>query len=400
MMPYKSFSLSFNLGFYFLLTFLFSRTILTALETYSPFPIHIIVPVIFTYALIFFIFLNIRKFKVDSINILIIIFCFYVIFSALWGSTYQNIIRVISPFVAFISVRTFADKESKIRVLFWAIFFSYILPITISSFLIFFESSIESVSYFTGLNRYQGVFYNAHALSHSMVFFSFITLFLYFDSFSMKSIFKWMMFAVLILSYYNIYNSYVRNGYFAIILFWSTFTFLYNKKYWVFLILLIFFLVLVNYDQLSTVFWQTDELNIDHASSGRFTIWEHNINLFINQDIFKKICGWGLIKYEHVIGKKNFPASSHNDFLQLLMEVGIVGLVLYMSIIFFLIYDVLRIKNNNGLKNVYLSAIITFLFISMVTNGWVFRIESGQLFWSFLGGAYFLKDKSKPLVSG
>ena len=318
---------------------------------------------------------------------------FYIAFSGFWGSEYQNIFRLLSPFVVFLSVRIFVKDKKQLGILFWAIFLTYIPTIALSSILIFFDKSIEVVNYYTGLSRHSGLIINAHGLSHLMIFFTFISLYIFLDKIYMKPVYKWMIFFFLLLSYYNIYYSYVRNGYLSIVIFWSIFTFYCEKKYWIFLAFIILIVGVLNYDNLSTIFWQTDEHSINAASSGRLTIWKHNIDLFINQDIFKKICGWGLIEYRSVIGAKNFPASSHNDYLQLLMETGLVGLILYFLILFMLISDAYKITKYKFLKYNYLSSIITFMFISMVTNGWVLRVECGQLFWSFIGGVYILRKE-------
>ena len=120
---------------------------------------------------------------------------------------------------------------------------------------------------------------------------------------------------------------------------------------------------------------------------GRWTIWEHNLKLFMEKPFYKKILGSGLgSESASVIGRSDEIWSSHNDWISLLMTVGIIGLILYWSILLALIRDILSEPLEKQVKGIFLAAILMLFSISFISN-YIGRFEIIQSFW-ILGDIY------------
>lgn len=102
----------------------------------------------------------------------------------------------------------------------------------------------------------------------------------------------------------------------------------------------------------------TGESKYTNLISGRDTIWKNNLNAYNEFPIIKKIIGCGMgVTFKvnlETIGKKIW---AHNDIIQILLAYGILGIILYLIVIF-------------RLFNKYKSIIIaSFIIIIMISNG-------------------------------
>lgn len=97
---------------------------------------------------------------------------------------------------------------------------------------------------------------------------------------------------------------------------------------------------------LATVFLvlaDTDENNLierfanmeDDDGSGRTIVWSVVINLILDSDFFPFIFGHG---YNAVSMDANVGLSAHNDFLEVIYDYGLIGLVIYLCAILSLLY--------------------------------------------------------------
>lgn len=78
-------------------------------------------------------------------------------------------------------------------------------------------------------------------------------------------------------------------------------------------------------DRLS-VFFTTNSL--EESTTGRTLLWDRAIQLWGESPIFGS--GWGTYRYYWTNGYQGISSAAHNVFLQLLAEVGIIGLVIFM----------------------------------------------------------------------
>jgi len=228
-----------------------------------------------------------------------------------------------------------------------------------------------------------------------MVLFSFTySLFLTYKELK-KPFFQYTVHSIFILSIYCLWHTYVRNGYLGLLLFWMIYLFRWKKRYFIVFLIVLMGLGFWKSSTVQSVFWKADtwdrEQNLNTASSGRIMLWSHNLNIFLEMPFYRKMIGSGLgSESDRVIGKEDEIWSSHNDYITLLMTLGVIGLLLYISIFILLLLDIIFYSKHNRAQSIYLSAIFVCLCTSMVTNGYVFRFETSQTFWLIIGCAYNL----------
>ena len=75
----------------------------------------------------------------------------------------------------------------------------------------------------------------------------------------------------------------------------------------------------------------------DSGGSGRMELWKNAIDIFKSANIFKKVFGFGTGTVMYNMLQLNYSRADvvHNIFLEILVELGIIGLVIYSIAIFF-----------------------------------------------------------------
>jgi O-antigen ligase len=237
--------------------------------------------------------------------------------------------------------------------------------------------------------RQFGVYVGPHSLAHAMLFFSFIYIYSITSLFPSKTIVNYLLHFLFVASVYCLWNSYVRSAYVGFIVFWASYLFLYKKRYFIIFLSLFIIFFIWKLPDLKTIFMKTEEFSLNAASSGRMTLWTHNMFLFLDSPFYYKLLGHGIgSELKTVYGAMDQVWSSHNDYLTLLMTVGIFGLILYLSIIIVLLKDIIYSDVNKNIKAIFLSSVLSLLTTSMVTNSFIVRFEISQLFWIFMGCFY------------
>ena len=373
-----------------------TRPILTTLVDRFEFPIHIVIPTFITCLLIFTIVIVAHKIKLDIISIMILVFCVYSVSSYAWGTKTEPLARLLLPFVTFFAVRTFADDYKKVRLLLILLLIGYIVPVFFSAALIYKDASVTIIDYYSGLARQKGVFAHVHSLGHAMVFFSYIyACFIGEERFKGK-LFNFILHVAFVLSVFSLYKSYVRSAYVGFLSFWLIFFIGRNKRYFLVLLLAIISYTLwdsVLSENFDTIFWKTSSRDLNEASSGRIEIWNHNLKVFVDSPFYSKLLGNGIGSEtsSFLLGKYRIR-SSHNDWLELIMAIGVMGLVIYIGIIIVLVRDIISSEIELNKKWYFISVIFSTGISSLITNGYIFRFEMSQIFWLLMGTFYSIRN--------
>jgi len=382
-------------SFFILLLSAFSRPLVSVLEGRTPIPLHKLIPVGFSYLLLLLLFFCFSKIKWNSSGIVIVVFCLYAISSLLWGSNPTALPELLLPYIGYFAARTFVRNEEEAITINNALIIGFAIPIVGSAIFMLFKLSPSHHVYGSGVLRQTGLYVGSHTAAHSMVIFSFIyALFLTYKK-NVKTIYQYFFHILFILSIYTLWNTYVRSGILTLFIFWSILLFFWRRKYFYLLIILIVGFGILFSSMVQSIFWKADtwdrQRNLDTASSGRIQLWSHNLKLFTDSPVYKKMLGFGLgTESKRVIGGEKEVWSSHNDFISLLMMLGVFGLLVYILINTLLFYEIILIQGAHFVKIIFLSAIAASICTSMVTNGYVFRIEAGQLFWLIFGYGFHL----------
>ena len=381
-------------SFYILVVFMLFRPMTLVFAQYKLFGLNILeyFSVVFSYFLIVPVLFNIGKIKLDIINFSIFLFCGYVLSSILWGSQYREILRILLPFVLFFCSRILLNTSERINIMLGATLIGFIYPILGSFYSILSGTAVEKLVWRSGIEKQGGIFTRIHPFSHAMLIFIFIYSFFIHQLKKNRRYVKYGLAIMLAITIYCIYKSHVRTVYLGLLIFCFIYLWHSNKRYFYAFVLVVLCVSLFNLPQVEQIFWQSpqqEQKNLDQASSGRITTWQHNLTAYSYYNLAQKIGGIGLGgEGEKIIGGKMRVEPSHNDYLTLLMTLGPIGLFLYLLIYVALLKDIYfsNIPKNN--KYWFLSVVISVLIMNFVSNGYVFRVELSQFFWLLMGIFY------------
>ena len=145
-------------------------------------------------------------------------------------------------------------------------------------------------------------------------------------------------------------------------------------------------------------FMQSNEFAIERflsisndEGSGRIEIWSTYIEAICNSDLFSCIFGHGIFGSVDIFSYKK---SAHNDVLETLYSLGIIGLVLYVVFVYLILKKSYRlIVARIHFAPTYSVAIVIFLILSAVS---MFSTQPSYpiILYSFLGMVYAIDENS------
>lgn len=395
---------NFQLGFLFIMLFCVFRplALLDLKVGIAEFNAMELFAVIMSYLLLLPIFLNLRKIKLDLISISILWFCSYCLLSLIWGSQLRTVAQVTLPFILFFATRSMINEQKQISLLITVLIIAFCFPLIGSFYQIIQGQTIETVESISGIERYAGMFKTIKPLAFAMFFFSvFYYMQVYINQLRNRQI-KWVLLFLLIISFFCLFKTYSRITFIGLFAFWTISFFGYNKKYFFLMLALSILVVIVYFSIFQLIFFKTQEFEINVATSGRLFLWEHNINYFLKSSFEKKMLGNGLgvlspipAGSEIAIASRRITPKilpSHNDFLQILMSLGIFGLFSYLLIFLALLKDVFISSIDKSIKYFYFGIIISIILINFGSGITVYQVGSSQLFWLVMGFFYVFRE--------
>ena len=128
----------------------------------------------------------------------------------------------------------------------------------------------------------------------------------------------------------------------------------------------------------------------DSSTAYRVSVWIASLR--IAKDYWLGGIGLGSGAFERIyqnyaLNGAGFALHSHNFYIQLVVEMGILGLVVFVAIIFMSFKQIASLKDNNSVnKNVALAiggALIGYLFQGIAENLW-YNYRMVLIFWIYL----------------
>jgi hypothetical protein len=138
-----------------------------------------------------------------------------------------------------------------------------------------------------------------------------------------------------------------------------------------------------------------NEDRFDYLFTGRWGIFRVNLIRFYQQDLLRKVFGNGLGSTTYFSRLAGIPTGGHNNFLILLMDTGLLGLVSYLVFIFLLVRRAMRMRRAaDDYRRAFAQAFLTFvsgyLIMGMGTHliyrmgpQWMFAAMAGILIGPF-----------------
>ena len=242
-------------------------------------------------------------------------------------------------------------------------------------------SNTVDVSVFGGESGIVGIFTSAHNAAISLSIAIFILIY-FLRSFSIGL--KVWIISLIILGFYFLIFTYTRTGLAALIISVVYYMYSINKGFQIIkLIFILSFIFIPVYFVFKTnesltnklIDKRTDsELSVETAGSGRYVIWSINLKHWTELSIEEKIFGVGneraLTYMQSKIGK---PFFSHNEFIDVLLINGLLGLILYLFYLVGLIKFIR--KKTGGVRNFVSATFVSYLIIMFFQGGHFFLFE-------------------------
>lgn len=321
----------------------------------------------------------------------------------------RELVKLLFPiFTYFVAKNILPDERAYVRMIFLMIL-GFFVPVLWSAGTTLLGGGVEIVNYWTQVPRYKGVYSSSHLMAHNMTFLLML-LFLYSQltrshgsGVAVAKRFNPGRYALACLAVAAIYclaMSQVRTTLVGIIAFLVYYLYVFNRKMlfiglsvgvtagvltaplWV--NVLFFDLAKVNEGA-----WTTEELG-----SGRFKMWKYNLTIFENLTIDRQLAGVG-IGNKVAFGSKEGIIDSHNDYLDVLMQTGIVGLILFAAVQIAILKAILSIPGRE--KHVFIAMYIAVAIMNLVSNSYITRSGMAQLF--YLAMAYVELHRKREAVS-
>jgi len=229
------------------------------------------------------------------------------------------------------------------------------------------------VEYLNKLPRHAGAFSGSHVLAYIMLFFSFLYCLAQRTPQLKKAHFRFVISIFLLLSIYCLYQSHTRTALFGFVIFWFIYLWGKNKKIFFVSIVLAIFAGFIYLDNINSLIWKkAQERDLTRATSGRTTFWMDNIELFFVSSLPRQLIGRGLGHDDHFL--------FHNDYIALLMNLGVIGLFLYLFMLITLLWDIF-LFNDKKIKFLFGGILLSSAIMSFGSNAVFSRLELSQYFW-------------------
>jgi len=305
-----------------------------------------------------------------------ILFLVFALFSFSYSVSKMDSLKMFLKLIDFyliyvISYYYFTKYKTKKHYFIKTVFLAYLLPCVLGIYQIIAEAGFIGPEQ---LNRIKGTYSHPNIFSFNLLllFIIFIINYLHINNTEKK---KKSLFFLVIIGVLILYTL-TRSAWIGLIILIVSLIFIYKRKYIVKYLLLIIslffiFIIITNYTSLKYFDW-TDITFIKRGLTSNTFVssWEWRLNTWSEMSTYvyqSPIIGFGLDTYRFLREKQVYsiyedPYYAHNDYLKFLIELGIIGLLLYLNLIF----QVLRKIFIKYIKSKNKKYLVSFIGISII----------------------------------
>ena len=357
-----------------------------------------------SYLFLVLILFHLKELRLDGIGLFILFFCSYCVLSILWGSSVREILRLILPALVFFMVRITVREKWQIKHLLLLMIIGYIIPILGSALLISLGKTMYMTIYWTGLERYSGMYLKIHTLAHAM--FVFLATFLFYLDLDRtdqhkKRLLVYSCYFLAMLSVYNLYCTYTRTVFVGLAIL-GIFNLLGRRSYKTLIVaLLVMLTIVVTSSHFQTIFFDVyeplqGEGDISKMGSGRIGRWSSMVRIFGNSSFETKLIGFGA--GGSLNGSPFTLALGHSDLFSLFFSLGVIGLLSYLSLVVKVFLDMVKSGIMRPMKYTLLGFLLAALAMNFLSNSYLVRFEIAQYFFLVIGFFSVLNELSHSEV--
>lgn len=336
--------------------------------------------------------------RLDVAMMLFVAWCGIVTVFQWESSDLKASIKWMLPFVMYLLLRRMVRTEKEFLRYLRNLVLGFAIIVSVNAVAILQGKGLYSVNYYTGFERYQGVFKDLHSMAHTIGF-AIMLVFIYSGlQRAWRGPGAWRKQKVIMaacalitgLAVFSLFKSNVRTVMLGLVVFFGVLVWLRNRRWFVvYAGGLVAVWLLSGYVQ--TVFWDATQGKgvgsaVEMAGSGRPFIWAHNLRMFADLPFDQQITGLGVGNEIGVMPANGVITSeyrlraweSHNDYLSALMELGVVGFALVVWI-YYLLFQHAR-SAPAPVRPYYLALLVAVIAMNFLSNSYLNRFGLGQLF--------------------
>lgn len=331
--------------------------------------------------------------QISSIDIVIVLFsiwCLTAFVVYIDKANGREVAKLVIPLWTYVVakniLRSHSDYTRMLRFMIWG----FVLPVVLSVALIATGKGVELTDYWTSIERWKGAYAGSHSLGHNMVF-SLIAVTAYFmmTREDVKEKIRPLsgrigLVALVLGALYCLYHSQVRTAVLGLLVFFGIFLFAFNRKLLIVLTLVGTAAAMAALPILAPRFFhdivmvQKGEWQAEELGSGRPRIWQNNLNLFAAMPLDRQLAGVGIGNKLGTGGDEGFM-DSHSDMLDVLVQTGIVGLVLFLAIQLLLLTRILGLPP--PVRYLFMAVFAAVTVMNIVSNSYVTRFGLAQMYY-------------------
>ena len=346
--------------------------------------------------------------SLSAIDITILLFCGWCFFASLLyaeTSLLRDVVKFTLAPLTYIFMKSLLFNSKHYKKCLYLLILGLSIPTIISAVMVARGIGLDKVDYWTGLARYQGIFVNPHNFGHTMAFLAMVIVLYYglhgtgrellFVKIPLNK--KIMLFVIGIIALYCLYQSYVRTAWIGLVVFACSLTFFISRKKFAGLLFIAFVITALSIPLLKVVFHDVVEVaegkrETERIGSGRPYIWKHNLTQFSQIGLDRQLAGVGIGNRVGIFREEHNSDNiwnSHNDFLEVMIQTGIVGFCLFCSIQYFFLRRILSLGNRE--RYFFTSIFIAVMVMNFFSNSYVVRFSIGQMYYMVMA---YIESKS------
>lgn len=341
-----------------------------------------------------------RSIRLSVIDLLIagfVLWCITIFLAYVERADVRELAKFVLPFLTYIVVKSVAQDRDRHRKLMWVMILGFSIPVLASAGLIAVGLGVDRINYWTGEIRYLGVYTGPHNMAHNMTFLLMLmgVYFLvdkagtYKAWSAMSRPRKVLIVALAGAALYCLFFSAVRTALIGLLVFWFVVLWFHNRRLLLIGAALVSVTVLVFSGELKNrlfyeaVMSERTGAGVKELASGRPRIWQDNLSEFVTLPLDRQLAGVGIGNDASKPGSDlSQIIESHNDFLQVLMQTGIVGFVLFIGLQFAVLRAILRLEGYE--RSAFLAVFIAVTVMNFSSNSYVARFGLAQMLYVLL----------------
>ena len=316
-------------------------------------------------------------------------------------SQVRDLLKFVLPYFTYLLIRnSIRNREQFVRLLLWMLI-GFSVPVVVTTVLVATNKGLEVENYWTGIMRFKGAYQNSHDMGHNMTFLIMtVVLFWVMRKEQASAIAddvklflrqrRWnvqinlFLTVLVVLALYCLYKSVVRTAYLGLALFGFWCLYFYNKKWLIISFATVTAAIVLMWSVWSLIFYDVLEVyqgkkSADHFGSGRPQIWDHNWKIFSGMTFDRQLAGVGIgnrvgMGEKHML--KDNIWNSHNDILEVMIQTGYIGFLLYIIMQMLIFRAILKMQGRE--KYVFISLFFAVTFMNFSSNSYVSRFGLGQ----------------------